>query len=62
MTTGASEHARLVSLHTPAGFDEFVMSVGHPPELTDAAAIDPEELASIAATFGIEIVGPPPTL
>jgi quercetin dioxygenase-like cupin family protein len=56
-----SEHARLLSLHTPAGFDEFVMNAGHPPELTDATT-DPEELASIAARFGIEIVGPPMTL
>jgi quercetin dioxygenase-like cupin family protein len=56
-----SEHARLLSLHTPAGFDEFVMAVGHPPELTDAAT-DSEELPSIAAKFGIKIVGPPMTL
>ena len=56
-----SDHARLLSLHTPAGFDEFVLSVGHPPELADAA-VDSEELANIAARFGIEIVGPPMTL
>ncbi|MEQ7127121.1 cupin domain-containing protein [Actinopolymorpha sp. B11F2] len=56
-----SDHARLLSLHTPAGFDEFVLGVGHPPELTDAA-IDSEELARIAVRCGIELVGPPMTL
>jgi hypothetical protein len=56
-----SDHARLLSLHTPSGFDEFVTGVGHPPGLTDAPT-DPGELVRIAAEFGIEIVGPPMAL
>ena len=56
-----SDHARFLTLHTPAGFEEFVLGAGHPPELTDVE-VDPEELTSIAARFGIEIVGPPMTL
>ena len=55
-----SPAARYLSLHTPAGFDDFVRAAGHPEGFTDPNPPDPEELTLVAARFGIEIVGPPP--
>ena len=55
-----SPTARYLTLHTPAGFDEFVRSAGHPEGFSEPAPFDPEALAEVAARFDIEIVGPPP--
>ncbi|ORV58764.1 cupin [Mycobacterium fragae] len=62
-----SPQARFLTLHTPAGFDRFTLAVGTPA--TDTATMPPEELppdpaalAAMASSYGIEIVGPPPTL
>lgn len=61
-----SREARLLTLHTPAGFDEFTLAAGsaadspfgEPP--TGEPVADPAALAAIAASYGIEILGPPP--
>ena len=59
-----SHEARFLTLHTPSGFDEFTLAAGAPAdypfgepptELPDMAA-----LAATAASYGIEILGPPP--
>ena len=55
-----SPTARCFTLHTPAGFDEFVRAAGHPEGFSDPAPFDPEALTEVAARFGIEMVGPPP--
>ncbi|OBH92407.1 cupin domain-containing protein [Mycobacterium sp. E2733] len=62
-----SPQARFLTLHTPAGFDGFAVAAGTP--VTDTAMIppgelppDPAALAAMASSYGIEIVGPPPTL
>ena len=60
-----SPHARFLTVHTPAGFDEFTLAVGDPATSfdgppPDAAPPDPAELTRIAADYGIEILGPPP--
>ncbi|MEU8818960.1 cupin domain-containing protein [Actinoplanes sp. NPDC048796] len=49
-----SPQARFLTLHTPAGFDRFVAEVGAitPPPT-------PAELTRLAATHGVQIVGPP---
>ncbi|MFQ6147082.1 cupin domain-containing protein [Streptomyces seoulensis] len=59
-----SPQARFLTLHTPGGgFDEFVAEMGvpfvngEPPQAGPGP--DPEELTRIAATYGIQIVGPP---
>ncbi|MFL6000003.1 MAG: cupin domain-containing protein [Streptomyces sp.] len=59
-----SPQARFLTLHTPGGgFDEFVAEMGIPfavgEALTGGAGPDPEELTRIAASHGIQIVGPP---
>jgi len=60
-----SPQARLLTLHTPSGFDDFTLAAGTtaaspftvpPAELPP----DPGALAAIAASYGIEILGPPP--
>ena len=63
-----SPKARLLTLHTPAGFDEFTLAAGsaaHSPFGDPPAGesiADPAALAAIAASYGIEILGPPPFL
>jgi quercetin dioxygenase-like cupin family protein len=55
--------ARLLTFTTPAGFADFVDAAGEPAhrlDLAPVAPVDPERLATIAAKFGIEILGPPP--
>lgn len=60
-----SAQARFLTLHTPGGgFDEFVAEVGIPltdgqPPRPTTAGPSPEELTRVAASYGIEIVGPP---
>jgi quercetin dioxygenase-like cupin family protein len=65
-----SPSARFLTLHTPGGFDRFTNRVGFPATRpvdadasapSDAPVPSPEELTRIAAEYGIEIVGPPPT-
>jgi hypothetical protein len=57
--------ARYLFITEPAGFDGFVRAVSTPADkLTLPPAIpehqeDPNTLATIAAEFGIEIIGPP---
>jgi quercetin dioxygenase-like cupin family protein len=59
-----SPQARILTLHTPARFDEFVLTAGTvaPPVGTMApeeAPPDPAALAAMASSYGIEILGPP---
>ncbi|MFD9733360.1 cupin domain-containing protein [Umezawaea sp. NPDC059074] len=60
-----SPHARFLTLHTPGGgFDAFVAEIGIPVDPDGhvhevGAAPGPEELTRIAASHGIQIVGPP---
>jgi quercetin dioxygenase-like cupin family protein len=60
-----SPQARFLTIHTPAGFDRFTLTVGDPATSSDgpppdAAPPNPEELTRLAADYGIEILGPPP--
>ena len=60
--------ARFLTIHTPGGFDAFTLEAGHEVELNDSSLPTGltrptrEELTTIAAKYGIEIVGPPPAL
>jgi quercetin dioxygenase-like cupin family protein len=62
-----SPQARFLTLHTPAGFDEFTLAAGSPAHVPfetvppDELPPDPAALAAIAASYGIEILGPPPS-
>ena len=58
--------ARFLTLHTPAGFDEFTLAVGSPArspfeEPPDELPPDLAALGATAASYGIEILGPPPS-
>jgi len=60
-----SRDARFLTIHTPAGFDEFTLAAGsaaEPPfgDPPAGLAFDPAALAAAAASYGIEILGPPP--
>jgi quercetin dioxygenase-like cupin family protein len=58
-----SAQAWYLTLHTPAGFDRFILAAGTPATETSTPPPDaptPDELAATASSFGIEIVGPPP--
>jgi len=60
-----SATARFLSLHTPAGFEQFTAEVGQPaPALTlppePAEPPDLAALAQAAARHGITILAPPP--
>ena len=60
-----SPEARFLTLHTPAGFDEFALAAGSPAhspfgQPPDDLPADPAALVAIAASYGIEILGPPP--
>ena len=61
-----SAEARFLTLHTPAGFDEFTVAAGTaagssastpPAVLVDP---DPAALSELAAAYGIDIIGPAP--
>ena len=61
-----SPQARFLTLHTPAGFDEFTLTAGSPAlspfeEPPDEPPPDLAALAAAAASYGIEILGPPPS-
>ncbi len=51
-----SAQARFLTVHTPAGFDEFTVAAAELGEPGPAA------LGALARTFGIDITGPPPVL
>lgn len=60
----ASDEARFLLVSEPAGFDAFVRAIAEPAqELTvpppPDEPHDPERLATVAADYGIEILGPP---
>ena len=61
-----SPQARFLTLHTPGGFDRFTLAAGTPAAGTttmppEEVPPDPAALAAMARSYGIEIVGPPPT-
>ena len=61
-----SPQARFLTLHTPGGFDRFTLAVGTPAAGTtttppEEVPPDPAALAAMASSYGIEIMGPPPT-
>jgi quercetin dioxygenase-like cupin family protein len=68
----ASPGAKFLTLHTPSGFDKFTLEAGAPAHVNEGereihqpdsiVPPTPEELTRIAATYGIEIVGPPPAI
>jgi len=61
-----SDRAEYLASFSPAGAEQFFAEVA--PRVVSGelapppSAPDPDELARIAARYGIEIVGPPPTL
>jgi quercetin dioxygenase-like cupin family protein len=61
-----SPTARWLVLSTPSGFERFVERVGVPADALELPAdpepADPERVTAAAAEFGIEILGPPPTM
>ena len=61
-----SPQARFLTLHTPGGFDRFTLAAGMPAAGTttmppEEVPPDPAALAAMASSYGIEIMGPPPT-
>lgn len=57
-----SPTAHFLTLHTPAGFEDFALTAGKVAargEAAPTAGPNPAELAKVAATYGIEILGPP---
>lgn len=65
----ATGMAKFLTVHTPAGFDRFTMEAGEravvsadelPTPPAGTPMLSPDELTRIAATYGIEILGPPP--
>lgn len=62
--TVASEQARFLLVTEPGGFDAFVRAAGEPAARLEIppAPTEPPDIAgltALAATFGIEILGPP---
>jgi quercetin dioxygenase-like cupin family protein len=60
----SSEEARFLLVTEPAGFEQFVQALGEPAQRLEipAPATEPpdvEALTKVAATYGVEIVGPP---
>jgi hypothetical protein len=59
-----SAQARFLTLHTPAGFEDFARATG--AVATDAPPpdepLDRATLTAIARSYGIEFLGPPPAL
>jgi quercetin dioxygenase-like cupin family protein len=63
----ASATARFLTLHTPAGFEQFAAEVGQPAQALElppepAEPPDLEAVAGAAARHHITILGPPPQL
>ncbi len=61
-----SDRAEYLTSFAPAGAERFFAEVAPPVVPGEPAppprAPDPAEFARVAASYGIEIVGPPPTL
>lgn len=59
-----SDTARLVGTVTPGGFEAFFTDLGTPvtPGAPEAPPPAIDAMAATAASYGIEILGPPPTL
>jgi quercetin dioxygenase-like cupin family protein len=60
----SSEQARFLLVTQPGGFEQFVRAVGEPAPRMEipppaSEAPDVEALTRLAATFGLDIVGPP---
>jgi hypothetical protein len=60
----SSDEARFLLVTEPAGFDEFVRAIGEPAAALEippapTAPPDVEGLTRVAATFGLDIIGPP---
>jgi quercetin dioxygenase-like cupin family protein len=60
----SSETARFLLVTEPAGFEAFVRAAGEPAQALEIPPApteppDVEALARLAATFGIDIIGPP---
>jgi quercetin dioxygenase-like cupin family protein len=59
-----SPRAVFLTIHTPAGFDQFTLAAGAAAHATDPPSADlppdPAALAAMASRYGIEILGPPP--
>ncbi len=55
--------ARLLTLSAPSGFVDFAQAAGEPASelaIPSQGPLDLDRLVTIAAKYGIEIVGPPP--
>lgn len=62
-----SPQARFLTVYTPAGFNEFTLAAGAPALSPRLSSLDelppgPAVLASTAASYGIDILGPRPRL
>ena len=59
-----SETARLVGMASPGGFESFFAELGTPVVEGEppAPAPEPALMVRTAAAYGVEILGPPPTL
>ena len=59
-----SEHARLLTVHNPAGQERFFRAAGEPAQAVTlppaAGPPDFERVAAAAAAHDVEILGPPP--
>jgi hypothetical protein len=60
----SSQMARFLLVTEPAGFERFTRALGQPAERHEippptTEPPDVERLAKLAATFGLQIVGPP---
>ena len=60
----SSDEARSLHVAEPAGFDEFVAAIAEPATALEISPVsteppDVEGLTRVAATFGIDIIGPP---
>jgi quercetin dioxygenase-like cupin family protein len=62
-----SERARMLVTFSPGGVEEFFAEAGMPDDGSGVPPAvqpppDPDELARAVGRYGVEIVGPPPTL
>ena len=61
-----SERARMLVTFSPGGVEEFFVEAGMPDDGSGVPPVqpppDPDELARAVGRYGVEIVGPPPTL
>ena len=61
---GASAPLRTLQITVPGGFERFAREAGEPAqrlELPAPGPVDPAELARIADTHDLDILGPPPS-